>query len=116
MLSHWTHLKSAVSDAAGLGRDLLHVPVGLAIFAALLWVFRGHRCAAPLALAGLAVAQGANEALDAAQWWSWTGQIPWREVIKDCMITLAFPAQITLAIWAWSRRGSDARNAPVKLS
>lgn len=96
MLSHWTHAKSAISDAAGLGRDVLHVPIGVAIFVGLLWLARGRRGAALFALSGLAAIQLVNEGLDAAQWWRWTGVIPWREAAKDTAITMSLPLALTV--------------------
>lgn len=112
MLSHWTQAKSVISDAAGLGRDVLHVPIGVAIFILLLWVRRGRPGAASFALIGLGLAQLINEGLDAVQWWSWTGAIPWQEAAKDTAITMSLPVMLTILLTRQMRANASETASP----
>ncbi|WP_284260821.1 hypothetical protein [Roseicyclus amphidinii] len=93
-MTHWTSLKGQVVDLLGLDQDLLHVPLGLVVFALLAVALRRWDHRFGLALLGLLGLQLLNETFDAVQWVIWTGRIPWAEAARDTFATLALPVII----------------------
>lgn len=102
VLTRWTDLKGQVTDALGVGHDILHVPVGLMIFVGLLFLFRRKERPVIWSFSVLLALQGANEVLDAIQWDIWTGTLPWAEAARDTMVTMAAPALILAIEIGWS--------------
>ena len=107
MLEVVSHLKSSLSHMVGGAGDALHIPVGLVIFGALLWVLRRRKHPAFLALVGLGLVQSLNEVLDASRWPSSQLRGLWQESVKDSVLTMAAPVLITGVVWVRSRRQAN---------
>lgn len=103
VLTRWTDLKGQVSDALGVGHDILHVPVGLLLFMGLIVLFRCKERPVIRSFLVVLALQCGNEILDAIQWDIWTGTIPWEEAAKDTLVTMAAPTLVLVLAIGWSR-------------
>lgn len=101
VLTRWTDLKGQVTDALGVGHDILHVPVGLLLFVGLLVLFRRKERPVIWSFLVLLALQCVNEILDAIQWDIWTGTIPWEEAAKDTLVTMAAPTLVLALAIGW---------------
>lgn len=56
-----------------------------------------------MALVPVFLLQGLNEALDARDWWHWTGTVQWSEMLTDTLATIAAPTLLA-ALWMMKRQ------------
>jgi hypothetical protein len=101
----WYGIKAWLIEASGVGltNDELHLPLGLAAYLACALVLRRYRLGPVWALVPVVLLQGLNEGLDARDWWHWTGNVPWSEMLTDSLATLAAPAVIA-TLWMLRRQ------------
>lgn len=92
--------------------DLWHAPVGVIIFLLALLYLRDRSLGAELSLVALLALQLANEALDAWDWWLWTGSVNWGEALFDTLATLVLPVSGVIT-WRLLRGGSLFRRPGV---
>ena len=99
----WYESKALLRDLLGVSTNEAHVHIGLALFVigALLLGRRKHRFV--LAWLIVAVAETANEVLDARDWVMWTGTVNWPEMAKGYFLTLFWPSVLCLFMTKLSR-------------
>lgn len=96
-----------MTDWIGLPRGFLHLVAGAVIFGLGTWVLRDARGSVFWAIGLVVLFQFTNEALDALQWWSWTGRVNWADAAIDTLLTVSFPIVI-VAVLRWRARRADA--------
>lgn len=82
--------------------DAFHLPLGLVAYLAAALVLRRFRWGPVWALLPVLLLQGLNEALDARDWWRWTGTVPWTEAAIDTAATLGVPVVVAV-VWILRR-------------
>lgn len=99
-------LKNVVAPAGELGRTILHIHIGMAIYIALRLATR--RRLGPLwALAGLALLEAVNEIADLAATWPVLQGWQIRDTEQDVFNTMLWPC-ILCALAVWSARRARA--------
>ena len=100
----WYEFKDLVESSVGVPLDAFHAPFGLALYLLAAFAMRQYRRGPAWALLPVLVIQGVNEALDARDWWRWTGSVSWAEAGIDTVTTIALP--ILVAVF-WMQRRRD---------
>jgi ABC-type bacteriocin/lantibiotic exporter with double-glycine peptidase domain len=100
----WYEFKTSITETVGIPADAFHLPLGLVVYLAVAWPLRRFRWGPAWALLPVLLFQGLNEALDAGDWWRWTGSVSWAEAAMDTVATLALPIAVA-AVWMHRRRG-----------
>jgi hypothetical protein len=95
-------IKNLVAPAGELGRDILHIHLGMAIYLVLRLLTR-RRWGPVWALAGLAALELSNETMDLAATWPILQQWQIRDTGQDVFNTMLWPCILCAATW-WSAR------------
>lgn len=100
----WYDFKDLVEKSVGVPLDALHAPLGLALYLVVALAMRQYRWGPAWALLPVVLLQCVNEALDARDWWRWTGAVSWAETGVDTFSTMALPILVAI-LWMHRRRG-----------
>lgn len=106
----WYDFKDLVENFVGVPLDVLHAPLGLAFYLVVALAMRRYRWGPAWGLLPVFLLQGVNEALDARDWWGWTGSVSWAEAGIDTVATVALPILVA-TLWMHRRQGRQLIDA-----
>lgn len=100
---YWFESKAFLREALGFSTNEAHLRIGFALFLIGALVLRRRKHKFVFAWLIVAVAQSANEAMDARDWVMWTGTVNWPEMVRDYFLILFWPSVLCLFMTKLSR-------------